>query len=222
MVLLQAGTDTSAAALEWIVSNLLNHPHVLEKARVELDSHLGLDRLVDEPDVSKLPYLQSIISETLRLHPPPLLVPHFSSDDCTIGGFDVPRDTMVMVNAWAIHRDHELWDDPENFKPERFQSGENDSYKFMPFGRGRRACPGIGLAQREVGLTLGTLIQCFEWKRVDDEDVDMIEGKGVTNPKAVPLEATCRARPIVKKKKKILLSYSYRQSFKVQYAVEQV
>lgn len=195
---------------------------MLEKARVELDSHLGLDRLVDEPDVSKLPYLQSIISETLRLDPPPLLVPHFSSDDCTIGGFDVPRDTMVMVNAWAIHRDHELWDDPENFKPERFQSGENDSYKFMPFGRGRRACPGIGLAQREVGLTLGTLIQCFEWKRVDDEDVDMIEGKGVTNPKAVPLEATCRARPIVKKKKKILLSYSYRQSFKVQYAVEQV
>ncbi|KAM5576690.1 cytochrome P450 81E8 [Rosa sericea] len=199
MVLLQAGTDTSAVTLEWIMSNLLNHPHVLKEARAELDSHLGLDLLVDEPDVSKLPYLQSIISETLRLYPPPLLVPHLSSDDCTIGGFDVPRDTMVMVNAWAIHRDAELWDDPESFKPERFKNGEHDSYKLMPFGLGRRACPGMSLAQRVVGLTLGSLIQCFEWERVDDKNVDMTEGKGVTMPKAVPLEAMCRARPIVNK-----------------------
>ncbi|XP_024178402.1 cytochrome P450 81E8 [Rosa chinensis] len=197
VVLLQAGTDTSAVTLEWIMSNLLNHPHVLKDARAELDSHLGLDHLVDEPDVSKLPYLQSIISEILRLYPPPLLVQHLSSDDCTIGGFDAPRDTMVMVNAWAIHRDAELWDDPESFKPERFKNGEHDSYKLMPFGLGRRACPGMSLAQRVVGLTLGSLIQCFEWERVDDKNVDMTEGKGVTMPRAVPLEAMCRARPIV-------------------------
>ncbi|CAB4314572.1 unnamed protein product [Prunus armeniaca] len=70
-----------------------------------------------------------------------MLVPHVSSDDCTIGGFDIPRDTMVLINAWAVHRDPELWSDPESFKPERFESGEDISYKLMPFGLGRRACP---------------------------------------------------------------------------------
>ncbi|KAK9949055.1 hypothetical protein M0R45_004601 [Rubus argutus] len=200
MVLLLAGTDTSAVTLEWAMSNLLNHPHVLKKARAELDAHLGSDCLVDEPDVSKLPYLQSIVSETLRLYPAaPLLVPHLSSDDCTIGGFDVPRDTIVLVNAWAIHRDPKLWEDPESFKPERFKSSKDETYKLMPFGNGRRACPGAGLAQRVVGLTLGSLIQCFEWERVDEREIDMTEGKGLTMPKASPLEAMCKARPIVNK-----------------------
>ncbi|KAL6224886.1 hypothetical protein ACLB2K_003741 [Fragaria x ananassa] len=200
VVLLLAGTDTSAVTLEWAMTNLLNHPHVLKKARTELDSLLGPDRLVDEPDVPKLPYLQSIVSETLRLYPAaPLLLPHLSSDDCVIGGFDVPRDTMVLINAWAIHRDPEVWEDPESFKPERFERGEGESQKLMPFGLGRRACPGAGLAQRVLGLTLGSLIQCFEWERVDGTEIDMTEGKGLTMPKAVPLEAMCKAHPIVNK-----------------------
>ena len=198
--MLLAGTDSSSLTLEWVMSNLLNHPHVLKKARAELDAELGQEHLIDEPDVIKLPYLQSIISETLRLYPTaPLLVPHYSSDDCTIGGFDVPRDTMVMINAWALHRDPTLWDDPESFKPERFANGGDDSHKLMPFGQGRRACPGAALAQRVVGLTLASLIQCFEWERVGEKEVDMTEGKGLTMPKAVPLEAMCKARPIVNK-----------------------
>ncbi|KAI5325271.1 hypothetical protein L3X38_034345 [Prunus dulcis] len=200
LVLLLAGTDTSSVTLEWALSHLLNNPHVLRKARAELDAQLDQEHLVDEQNISKLPYLQGIISETLRLCPAaPMLVPHFASDDCTIGGFDVPCGTMVLVNAWAIHRDPQLWDDPEKFKPERFKSGEDLSHKLMPFGMGRRACPGSGLAQRVVGLTLGTLIQCFEWKRVDEEEIDMTEGKGLTMPKAVPLEALCKTRSIVKK-----------------------
>ncbi|XP_062004033.1 cytochrome P450 81E8-like [Rosa rugosa] len=200
VVLLLAGTDTSAVTLEWAMSNLLNHPHVLKKARAELDSHLGPDRVVDEPDVPKLPYLQSIVSETLRLYPAaPLLLPHLSSDYCTVGGFDVPRDTMVLINAWALHRDPALWEDPESFKPERFENGGDESHKLMSFGLGRRACPGAGLAQRVVGLTLGSLIQCFEWERVGEKEIDMKEGKGLTMPKAVPLEAMCKARPIVNK-----------------------
>ncbi|KAK9949049.1 hypothetical protein M0R45_004595 [Rubus argutus] len=199
LVMLLAGTDTSSLTLEWVMSNLLNHPNVLKKARAELDAEFG-QHLIDEPDVYKLPYLQTIISETLRLYPTaPLLVPHYSSEDCTIGGFDVPRDTMVMINAWAIHRDPTLWDDPESFKPERFANGGDDSHKLMPFGQGRRACPGAALAQRVVGLTLASLIQCFEWERVGEMAVDMTEGKGVTMPKAVPLEAMCKARPIVNK-----------------------
>ncbi|KAH0995833.1 hypothetical protein GBA52_019697 [Prunus armeniaca] len=200
LVMLLAGTDTSAVTLEWAMSNLLNNPHVLKKARVELDAQLGQENLVDEPDISKLPYLQSIISETLRLCPAaPLLVPHLSSDDCTIGGFDVPRDTMILINAWALHRDPQLWDDPESFMPERFESGGDLSHKLIPFGLGRRACPGIGLAQRVVGLTLGSLIQCFEWERIGKEEIDMAEGKGLTMPKVVPLEAMCRARSVMTK-----------------------
>ena len=194
-----AGTDTSSVTIEWALSNLLNNPRVLKKARAELDDQVGQQQLMDEPDLSKLPYLQNIISETLRLFPAaPLLVPHFSSDDCTIGGYDVPRDTNLLVNAWAIHRDPKLWDDAESFKPERFKTEEGEvNMKLMPFGLGRRACPGAGLAQRVVGLTLGCLIQCFEWERVSKEEVDMTEGKGVTMPKAVPLEALCKPRPIM-------------------------
>ncbi|KAI5325280.1 hypothetical protein L3X38_034354 [Prunus dulcis] len=200
LVMLLAGTDTSAVTLEWAMSNLLNHPDVLKRARAELDAQVGQERLVEEHDISKLPYLQSIISETLRLYPAaPMLLPHFSSHDCTIGGFDVPRGTMVLVNAWAIHRDPKLWDDPESFIPERFQSGEDLSHQLMPFGLGRRSCPGSGLAQRTVGLTLGSLIQCFDWMRVSEKEIDMAEGKGLTMPKLVPLEVMCKARRIINK-----------------------
>jgi isoflavone 2'-hydroxylase len=196
--MLLGGTDTSAISLEWAMSNLLNHPNILKKARAELDSQIGEANLMDEPDMPKLPYLQSIISETFRLYPSaPLLVPHMSSDDCTIGGYDVPRNTMLLVNAWAIHRDPKVWDDATSFKPERFQCDKADPQKLMPFGLGRRACPGAGLAQRTVGLALGSLIQCFEWERVGEEEVDMTEGNGMTMPKAVALEAMCKARPIM-------------------------
>uniref|UniRef100_A0A2N9G9N9 Cytochrome P450 n=1 Tax=Fagus sylvatica TaxID=28930 RepID=A0A2N9G9N9_FAGSY len=198
MVLLVAGTDTAAVTLEWAMSNLLNHSQVLKKARVELDNQIGQEKLIDEQDVSKLHYLQNIISETLRLYPAaPLLLPHMASDDCTIGGYDVPRETMLLVNAWAIHRDPKVWDDATSFKPERFESGENDIHKLMPFGLGRRACPGAGLAQRTVGLTLGSLIQCFDWEKINEEEIDMTEGNGLTMPKAVALEVMCRARPII-------------------------
>ncbi|KAL5753057.1 hypothetical protein ACOSP7_023233 [Xanthoceras sorbifolium] len=197
LVTLLAGTETSAVTLEWAMSNLVNHPKVLKKARAEMDAQVGQERLIDEPDVSELHYLQSIISETLRLYPAaPLLVPHMSSDNCTIGGYDVPRDTILLINAWAIHRDPKLWNDPISFKPERFKIGEGETRKIMPFGLGRRACPGAGLAQRIVGLTLGSLIQCFEWERVGKDKVDMTEGRGITMPKTQPLEVLCKSRPI--------------------------
>ncbi|XWS75582.1 hypothetical protein CRYUN_Cryun01aG0103000 [Craigia yunnanensis] len=204
LVMILAGTDTSAVTIEWAMSNLLNHPEVLQRARAEIDSQIGQENLIDEADVSKLHYLQSIIFETLRLYPAaPLLIPHMPSSDCTIGGYNVPRGAMVLVNAWAIHRDPKLWDDPTSFKPERFENGEKIreySHKLMPFGIGRRACPGASLAQRLVGLSLGSLIQCFEWERIDGKEIDMSsEGKGTTMPKAQPLVAMCKARPIVNK-----------------------
>ncbi|CAN0922452.1 Cytochrome P450 81Q32, partial [Linum grandiflorum] len=120
MTMITAGTDTSAATMEWAMSLLLNNPDILNKARAELDHVVGNNRLIDESDYSKLPYLQSIISETLRLYPvAPLLVPHNSSEDCIIGGYHIPKGTMLMVNAWAIHRDPNVWEDPTIFRPER-------------------------------------------------------------------------------------------------------
>ncbi|KAF8017346.1 hypothetical protein BT93_H2514 [Corymbia citriodora subsp. variegata] len=200
LIMISAGTDTSAVTLEWAMSELLNHPRALKKAIEELDTTIGKQQVVDEADVSKLPYLQNIISETLRLHPAaPLLVPHMSSEDCSIGGYNVPRDTIVLVNAWAIHRDPSLWDDPTSFRPERFENEEVGLHKLLPFGRGRRACPGAGLAHRMVSLALGSLVQCFEWKRVSEELVDTTEGRGLTMPKVVPLEAMCKPRTVMAK-----------------------
>ncbi|CAL5372846.1 unnamed protein product [Camellia sinensis] len=200
LVMILAGTDTSAVTMEWAMSLLVNHPEVLKKVRAELDIQVGQECLIDEPDLSKLNYLQAIISETFRLFPAaPLLVPHMASNDCTIGGFDVPRDTILLVNAWAIHRNPQVWNDPTSFKPERFEGGEAEGHKLMPFGMGRRSCPGAGLAQRVVGLSLASLIQCFEWKRVSEKAVDLTEGKGLTMPKLEPLEVMCKARDIMNK-----------------------
>ncbi|XP_048502215.1 cytochrome P450 81Q32 [Beta vulgaris subsp. vulgaris] len=201
LVLLVAGTDTSSATMEWAMSLLLNNPHVMNKLKSEIDIQIGQDELINELDLPKIPYLQNVILETLRLFPSvPLLLPHMSSDECQIGGFDIPSETMLMVNAWAIHRDTHQWDEPTQFKPERFEKGDViDQYKLLPFGVGRRACPGANLGNRMVGLALGSLIQCFDWKRVGDDEVDMAEGRGLNMPKAHPLEALCKARPVMSK-----------------------
>ncbi|EOA16477.1 hypothetical protein CARUB_v10004631mg [Capsella rubella] len=199
LIMVIAGTNTSAVTLEWALANLLNHPEVISKARAEIDKRVGLDRLIEESDLSELPYLKNIVLETLRLHPAtPLLVPHMASEDCKVGSYDMPRGTTLLVNAWAIHRDPNTWDDPDSFKPERFEK-EEEAQKLLAFGLGRRACPGSGLAQRIVGLALGSLIQCFEWDRVGNEEVDMKEGVGNTVPKAIPLQAVCKARPFLHK-----------------------
>ncbi|XP_031407000.1 cytochrome P450 81Q32-like isoform X2 [Punica granatum] len=197
--MLLAGTDTSATTVEWVMALLLNHPDVLAKAKIEIDSAVGCNRLVEDADLPNLPYLQNVITETLRLYPPvPLLLPHESSEDTTVCGFHVPRSTMLLVNAWSIHRDPELWEDPERFVPERFEHGSRESgyegHKWIPFGVGRRACPGATFGRRVVGLVVGSLIQCFEWQRVGQEEVDLAEGFGLTMPPATPVEALCKPR----------------------------
>ncbi|KAL1224437.1 Cytochrome P450 81D11 [Cardamine amara subsp. amara] len=195
IVMILAGTETLTGTLEWAMLNLLNHPEVLKKARTEIDTEIGFDRLIDEPDVKNLPYLQGIVLETLRLHPAaPTLVPHMTSDDCMLAGYDVPRGSMLLVNAWAMHRDPSTWEDPEMFKPERFENVK-ESQKVLSFGIGRRSCPGAGMSHRLVSLALGSLVQCFEWERTGEEYVDNSEAP-VMRP-ATPLVAMCKARPIV-------------------------
>ncbi|XP_024973194.1 isoflavone 2'-hydroxylase-like [Cynara cardunculus var. scolymus] len=201
MVLLSAGTETSSGTMEWGLSLLLNNPQVIEKARNEIDLHVGKHRFIQESDIADLPYLRCILNETLRLYPAaPLLLPHESSEDSLVGGYHIPRGTMLLVNQWAINQDPKLWTDPERFNPERFEGVEDtrdNGFKLIPFGSGRRSCPGEGLALRMVGLTLGLLIQCFEWERISGDMVDMIEGPGLTIPKAKPLLAKCTPRPVM-------------------------
>ncbi|KAL7108914.1 hypothetical protein ACP275_06G142700 [Erythranthe tilingii] len=196
-----AGIDTSVVTIEWAMSLFLNHPEVLHKAKLEMDSHVGNQRLVVEQDLPNLNYLGNIILETFRMFPAaPLSVPRASSADCKIGGYDVQRGTILIVNAWAIHRDPRVWEEPTSFNPDRFQGKDNnhvETQKLMPFGMGRRACPGAGLGQRMVGLGLGSLIQCFEWEILSVEKIDLNEGVGLTMPKLKPLEALCRPREIM-------------------------
>ncbi|XP_074320474.1 cytochrome P450 81Q32-like [Silene latifolia] len=195
LVMLLAGSDTSARTLEWALSLLLNNPEVLSKALQEIDCNVGDSRLVDDSDLPKLSFLRCIINETLRLFPPaPLLVPHYSSQDCTVGGYLVPKGTMLLVNAWALHRDPELWDEPTKFKPERFENVK-EGFKYMPFGIGRRSCPGNNFALRNVTLTLATLIQCFHWEAAHPGFVDLTErDNGLIMPKDNPLEVIYRPR----------------------------
>ncbi|XP_078165938.1 cytochrome P450 81Q32-like [Carex rostrata] len=199
MSLLQAGIDTIFNTTEWAITLLLNNPDVLKKASAEIDTHVGTKRLVEESDMPNLPYLHCIINEVLRLYPGgPLLVPHQSRENVSIGGYEIPQGTMLLVNAYHIHRDPSLWDEPTKFMPERFESGNAEAKKMMiPFGMGRRRCPGEDLAIREVGLILGTFIQCFDWQRIGDELIDTSEDSGLTLPKAVPLEAMYRPRQIM-------------------------
>ncbi|XP_072951987.1 cytochrome P450 81Q32-like [Typha angustifolia] len=194
MSLLVAGTETTSNAVEWAMSLLLNNPHILTKVATEIETCVGDERLIDESDFSNLPYLHCILKETLRLYPgAPLLLPHESRDDLVLNNYNIPHGTMLLVNAYSIHRDPAMWDEPEKFKPERFEEKGKEKH-MIAFGNGRRKCPGEGLAIREVKIVLGTLLQCFEWRRVRDEAVDLGEGSGLSLPKVVPLEAMYKPR----------------------------
>ncbi|XP_065859418.1 cytochrome P450 81Q32-like [Euphorbia lathyris] len=197
LTLLGAGTDTSSSTMEWGMSLLVNNPEILKKAQNEIDTVIGHDQLMTESDVSRLPYLQCVINEVMRMYPAtPMLLPHESSEDCYVGGYRVPRGTMLIVNAWAIQNDPKVWEEPKKFKPERFVgfNAIKDGFKLMPFGVGRRRCPGDALALRIIGFSLGSILQCFDWERVGQEMVDMTEGFGLTMPKAEPLRVKCKPR----------------------------
>lgn len=162
--MLFAGTNSTGVTLEWAMSNLLNCSDVLKKAKNEIDTYIGQDSLLNELDLPKLPYLKKIVLETLQMHASaPLLMPHMSSDEITIGGFHVPQDTIVIINGWAIHRDLLVWNETTCFKSDRFDK-EGEEKKLIVFGFGRRSCLGEALALLNVTFNLGLLIQCFDWK----------------------------------------------------------
>lgn len=163
---------------------------------------VGKDRLADESDIPSLPYLQAVAKETLRLHPTGPLVVRRSPEPCTVGGYDVPAGATVFVNVWAIGRDPSCWADPLAFRPERFLDGEANAgtevrgqhFHLLPFGSGRRICPGASLAMLVVQAALAVMVQCFEWRPVGGAPVDMEEGPGLTLPRKHPLVCTVAPR----------------------------
>ncbi|XBI20326.1 hypothetical protein VPH35_061641 [Triticum aestivum] len=197
MDLFIAGSDTSAATFEWAMAELLQNPSSMAKAREELAQVIGSRSEIEESDIGQLKYLQAIVKEVFRLHPPaPLLLPRQAEATTELRGYMVPKGARVMLNVWAIGRDGELWSEPERFMPERFLGKDMDyrgrDFELLPFGSGRRICPGMPLAVRMVHLMLATLLYRFEWKlpkEVEENGVDMGEKFGIVLALATPLQA---------------------------------
>ncbi|TVU31212.1 hypothetical protein EJB05_22890 [Eragrostis curvula] len=190
-----AGSDTSSSTVEWAMVELLQNPFAVAIACDELRRVVGFRRNIEESDICKLPYLQAVVKETFRLHPPaPLLLPRQAEKTTKIMGYTIPKGSCVLINIWAMGHDANIWAEPEKFMPERFLDKTFDfksgDFEQIPFGAGRRICPGMPLAIRMVYLVLGSLLNQFKWKLPDEVErngVDMTEKFGVTLVKAVPL-----------------------------------
>lgn len=184
-----AGTETSAYGLERAMSEVVRHPEVMSKAKKELEETIGLGKPIEESDIDRLPYLNAVIKESLRLHPPaPMLLPRKARVDVEIAGYTIPKGAQVLINEWAIGRT-DIWDDAHLFSPERFLGSEIDvkgrHFKLTPFGSGRRICPGSPLAVRMLHLMLGSLINSFDWKLENNME-----------PKDMNLDKQLRAIPV--------------------------
>ncbi|CAL1410901.1 unnamed protein product [Linum trigynum] len=181
---------------------MLNNPTVFNKAQNELNIQVGRDRRVNGSDLKNLVYIQSIIKETLRLYPvAPLSGLREALEDCTVGGYFVPASTRVIINAWKIQRDPEFWPDPLAFEPERFLTAthghvdvKGQNFELIPFGSGRRVCPGVTLSMQTLVLVLARLVQEFNLANPTGEPVDMSENAGVNLRRATPLEVLLSPR----------------------------
>nr|AFX98060.1 p-coumarate 3-hydroxylase [Cunninghamia lanceolata] len=195
--MITAGMDTTAITVEWAMAELVRNPRVQQKAQEELDRVIGTDRVINETDFANLPYLQCLTKEALRLHPPtPLMLPHKATANVKIGGYDIPKGSNVQVNVWAIARDPAIWKDPLAFRPERFLEEDVDikghDYRLLPFGAGRRVCPGAQLGIYLVQSMLAHLLHHFTWAPpvgMKAEEIDLTEAPGLVTFMAKPVEA---------------------------------
>lgn len=186
-------SETANALIEWAMSELLRHPRVMLNLQNELKTVVGMNRMVEETDIAKLGYLDMVVKETFRLHPVvPLLAPHESMEDIVIEGYHIKKKSRITINVWAIGRDPKVWsDNAEMFYPERFVNSNIDvrgkNFELIPFGSGRRGCPGMLLGLTMVKLVVAQLVHCFEWELpcgMVPEDLDMSEKFGLTTPRA--------------------------------------
>ncbi|XP_019195214.1 PREDICTED: geraniol 8-hydroxylase-like [Ipomoea nil] len=195
--LFAAGTDTSSSTLEWAMAELLRNPKTMEKVQAELEDVIGRGKPIHEADVNRLPYLQCILKETFRMHPPvPFLIPRKVEQDVNLGGHTISKDSQILVNVWAVGHDSSIWENPLIFNPERFWNLKIDvrgqDFELIPFGADRRICPGLPMAMKMVPVMLGSLLNSFQWKLECDiapKDLDMEEKFGITLAKAHPLRA---------------------------------
>ncbi|KAK6148753.1 hypothetical protein DH2020_016278 [Rehmannia glutinosa] len=200
--LLAGGTESSAVTVEWAISELLKKPQIFKKATEELDRVIGQKRWVKEKDIPNLPYIEAIVKETMRLHPvAPMLVPRLSREDCKVAGFDIKKGTQVLVNVWTIGRDPSLWENPNEFCPDRFIGKGIDvkgqDFELLPFGSGRRMCPGYSLGLKVIQSSLANLLHGFNWKLPDKmkpEDLNMEEIFGLSTPRKIPLVTVVEPR----------------------------
>ncbi|KAI9108936.1 hypothetical protein K1719_020241 [Acacia pycnantha] len=191
------GSDTTSTALEWSFAELMKNPRVMKKAQEEVRRVMGNKSKVEEDDVRQMKYLECVVKETLRLHPPvALLVPRETRSSVTLGGYYIPPKTTVFMNAWGIQRDPEFWERPEKFEPERFEGNQIDfkgqDFEFVPFGIGRRGCPGVSFGVASLEYVLANLLYWFDWKLPDEtgksaQDIDMSEAYGLTVVKKLPI-----------------------------------
>ncbi|KAJ9559979.1 hypothetical protein OSB04_005139 [Centaurea solstitialis] len=191
--ILLGGTETSSSAVVWAMTLLIKNPKSLKKLQQEVRNVIGNKGKVHEDDVQKLHYLKAVIKETLRLFPVvPLLVPRESRDRCILGGYEIPKGTLVYVNAWAVGRDPKCWENPEEFDPERFVGSSIDykgtDFELIPFGSGRRGCPGMLLGATTVELILSNLVYSFDWELPDGmEEIDTLTTPGTVTHKKTAL-----------------------------------
>lgn len=200
--MLGAGTDSTYITMEWAMAEIVRNPHVMKKLQDEVTRIAGKKARIEEVDLPQMTYLKAIIKESMRLHPTgPLLVPRESMEDTEIQGYHIPKQTRVVVNVWAIGRDPEVWESPEEFLPERFIGSDVDfkgnDFQLTPFGAGRRICPGIQFAVPVIELAIANLVHRFDWALADGvkgEDMDMGEAPGLTTRKRVGLQLIARRR----------------------------
>ncbi|XP_059304847.1 probable (S)-N-methylcoclaurine 3'-hydroxylase isozyme 2 [Lycium ferocissimum] len=193
--LIAAGSDTTTSTIEWAMAELLRNKDAMHKLRAELRSKIGGKDIITESNISELPYLAACVKETLRIHPAtPFLIPRRAPETCKIMNYTIPKNSRLFVNGWAIGHDPKTWEDPLSFRPERFLDSNVDfrgqHFEFIPFGAGRRICPGLPFARQQVHLILASLIHYFEWSLPNGEDpmqLDMEEKFGVTLQKEKPL-----------------------------------
>ncbi|KAL3642137.1 hypothetical protein CASFOL_012952 [Castilleja foliolosa] len=191
-----AGADTSSSSIVWTMTALIKEPDIMKKAQVEVRNLIGKKGKVDEDDLPKLPYLKAVINETFRLYPPiPILLPRESMERCTLDGYEIEPKTLVYINAWAVSRDPEYWgDNSHEFVPERFLNSNIDvrghDFGVLPFGAGRRVCPGMSMGLANVELTVASLLYGFDWdlpSGVQAKDVDTEALFGLAVHKKNPL-----------------------------------
>lgn len=176
-----AGVETTSTTLLWTIAFLLHHPQLQERVQAELDECVGVDRPPCLSDRPHLPLLDAVLCEVMRIRPvSPILIPHVAMQDTSLGGHGVPKGTRVLVNMWAIHHDPKHWDQPEQFKPERFlePSGKRKTpSSFLPFGAGPRVCVGESLARIELFLFVSRLLQRFSFSSPSEASLPDLQGR---------------------------------------------